>query len=111
LALRPSGGHRRWKMIKRIDIRISKKTITISDSVSYDFTNSNSVLKKDVSFKMKRHHIKSIDCDEYSSTTLTTLQSVIYYLNRNRCNGNNYDKYRCEYGFNKNNNFYVIIKF
>ncbi len=110
LALRPSGGHRRWRMIKRIDIRISKKTITISDSVSCDFSNFNSVLKKDVSFRMKQHHIESIDCDEYSSTTLTTLQGVINYLNSNR-EDSYYNKYQCEYGFNKNNNFFVKIKF
>lgn len=110
LALRPSGGHRRWRMIKRIDIRISKKTITISDSVSCDFSKSNSVLKKDLSFRMKQHHIESIDCDEYSSTTLTTLQGVINYLNSNR-EESYYKKYSCEYGFNKNNNFFVKIKF
>jgi hypothetical protein len=104
-------GHRKWGETKRVEITITKNEITIQDNF---IDNSNNpipkeiteVLKKEVSiFRIKKKHILTMNCDEYSSTTLTTLQGVIYYMSQNGYH------FQCDYGFNKDNNFYVTIKY
>lgn len=100
-------GHRNWGEIKRIEISITKSRITIEDNYITDISElSRKNLQREIrKFRNKKRHIQSLNCDVYSSTTLTTLQGVINYLNQHGY------LYQCEYGFNQNNNFCVTIKY
>lgn len=100
-------GHRTWGEIKLISITISKSFISIEDQ---SIKNVHSQAKRAAiakKFEKKKKRIRQLNCDEYSSTTLTSLQGVIYNLN----DGNKKGKYRCEYGFNDNYNFKVTFFF
>lgn len=100
-------GHRNWGEIKRIMISITGSYIKIEDTyISVISERSRKNLLREVKrFRDTKRHIQALNCDVYSSTTLTTLQGVMNYMNQHSY------PYKCEYGFNKNNNFFVTIKY
>ena len=100
-------GHRRSGEIKKIHIKIEDKFISIEDECIKDVLNATKKSINVKKFNMKKKHIKQLNCDEYSSTTLTTLQGVFNYMNEGSTRG----KYRCEYGFNNKYNFVVTLYF
>lgn len=105
-------GHRYQNEVKRVNICISESKITIKDSslfIGDDVSKTELKEKKNDDarhFINKKKYIKSMMCDDYSSTTLTTLQGVANYLH-----------FSCDFGYKnnnlktKNNNFEVSIVF
>ncbi len=99
-------GHRHPDEMKRVEIILSKKNIKIVDIT----TNKNNKQikeykdKKIKEFNRNRRHIKPLECEYYSSTTLSTLQAVIDWINKK-------DEYNmsCNYGYNDKENFEVEI--
>lgn len=98
-------GHRYQNEIKRVDIFITKSKITIKDS---SFYLGDDVRKEELKeeknddarrFYKKKKYIKNMMCDDYSSTTLTTLQGVA-----------NYFHFSCDFGY-RGNDFEVSIIF
>ena len=100
-------GHRRKGEIKKIHIKIKDKSISIEDECIKDVLNATKKSIKVKKFNIKKKHIRQLNCDEYSSTTLTTLQGVFNYMNDENSQG----KYRCEYGFNNKCDFVVTLYF
>jgi hypothetical protein len=104
-SLSPLGkGHRKPYEVKRVDIIISETSITIEDHRigKYNTENDNEQKEK---FGKKKDFIKNMKCDDYSSTTLTSLQGFVQYMREYGID------FSCDYGFNKNNNFIVTINF
>lgn len=101
------GGHRYDNEIKRVDITLTDSKITIKDSSLNNHLMDQSLIKDleekkadDArSFLIKKKYIKNMMCEEYSCTTLTTLQGVV-----------NYFRISCDFGY-KDNNFEVSITF
>ncbi len=102
-------GHRPYNKNKQVEITITESSITIMDKFIDNIPFEDLMIEIN-SFKTKKHHIQTLNCDEYSSTTLTTLQGVINYMNTNG-NPKKDSPYQCDYGFDENNNFFVTIKF
>jgi hypothetical protein len=100
-------GHRNWGEIKRVEITITKSHITIEDSFISDISerSRNNLLQEIRRFRHKKRYIQALNWDKFSSTTLTSLQGVMNYMNQH-----NYP-FHCEFGFNKNKNFFVTIKY
>lgn len=106
-SLSPLGkGHRRPHEVKRVDIIISDTSISIIDrrlNTGEHFSENDH--KRTEQFEKKKKYIKNMNCDEYSSTTLTSLQGLVQYMSVNGiC-------FSCDYGFNKDNNFKVLINY
>ena len=100
-----SHGHRGGTEIKKINITISSETIIIEDSCIKEFYTRIEKEERRRQFEKKKKYIKSMRCDEYSSTTLTSLQGLVNYM----CElGYNYS---CDFGFNEKNNFRLTLKF
>lgn len=92
-------GHRYSNEVKRVDIFITISEIVIRDSCIIGIPGE--VKAKDAKlFLRKKGYIRYLKCDEYSSTTLTSLQGVVDYLN-----------YSCDYGYKNENNFEVSINY
>lgn len=108
-SLSPLGkGHRRPNEVKKVDIFISPSAIIIKDcrlNKDKDRRFTENDKKRTERFEEKKKYIKNLNCDEYSSTTLTSLQGFVQYMNDNG------EKFSCDYGFIDDNNFKVIIKF
>lgn len=99
-----SHGHRYNNEIKKVDIRISKSKIVIEDSCLISIPKE---VKSEQArlFLRKKKYIKIMKCEEYSSTTLTSLQGFVEYM---RLAGYSFS---CNYKFNRENNFKVSITF
>jgi hypothetical protein len=100
------GGHRGDHEIKYVYITISESSIMIKDERRNHYFTVEERAEEARKFEKRKEYIKQMQCEEYSSTTLTTLQGVINYLCENKS-----VQYSCDYGFNDENNFYVIINF
>lgn len=99
-------GHRYNNEIKRVDIILTDNSIKIRDCCVNTDEFPKEAKSNDVRrFRKKRKYITSLMCDDYSSTTLTSLQGFVNYM----CKSNIY--YKCNFGFNKNNNFNITINF
>ena len=100
-SLSPIGnhGHRFSTEIKRVDIFITESRILIKDSCMRSIPKAVKVEQARL-FQRKKGYIKDLICDEYSSTTLTSLQGFVNYLG-----------YSCDYTFDEDNNFKVLIVF
>lgn len=100
------GGHRGDYETKDVYITISDSSMMLKDKRINKYFSEEELVIESNRFEKKKEFIKNLQCEEYSSTTLTTLQGIIDYLHENRS-----ARYACDYGFDKNNNFYVLIKF
>lgn len=99
-------GHRYNNEIKRVDIVLTKNSIKIRDFCVNTDEFPKEAKDNDVwQFRKKRKYITDLMCDDYSSTTLTSLQGFANYM----CKSNIY--YKCNFGFNKKNNFNLSIIF
>lgn len=100
-------GHRADEEIKCVYISITSTYITIEDSC----LNVNPCFSKDEmdrtikEFEVKKTYIEDMKCDEYSSTTLTSLQGLVNYMRNKSYN------YSCKFGFTENNNFKITINY
>ena len=100
-----SHGHREDYEIKLINIKITAESITIEDTCLKESLSYEGKKQRTKEFEMKKRLIHDMICEEYSSTTLTSLQGLVNYM----CDiGHNYS---CNYGFNENDNFCVTINF
>lgn len=98
-------GHRGEPEVKNVEVRINKSGIYIEDIPVKSFYRGASQKNRESQFRRKKKLIRSMNCEEYSSTTLTSLQGFVNYM---RDKGWNYS---CDFGFNENNNFFVKIEF
>jgi uncharacterized protein YhbP (UPF0306 family) len=98
-------GHRGNYEIKKVEISISKSSVIIEDICLKEYYTKEEKEKRSIRFKQKKKHIEQMSCEEYSSTTLTSLQGFIHYMHEY------YNDFDCDYGFNEENNFKVTIKF
>lgn len=98
-------GHRGEGEVKKVEIQIEKSKIYIEDIPLKPYYDDDAKRYREIQFRRKKKMIRSMNCEEYSSTTLTSLQGIVYYMQKN---GWNYD---CDFGFNHSGNFYVEIKF
>lgn len=103
-------GHRMPGEVKRVIITISRSTITIEDTFIKD-SPIDSKKRRATLFNSKQKHIRQMNCDEYSSTTLTSLQGFVNYMRNNKTLIKNGIRYNCYFGFKKNYNFIVKIIF
>lgn len=92
-------GHRYSNEIKKVDIILSESKIVIKDSSLIDIPKEVKAEQARL-FLRKKKYIRDLKCEEYSSTTLTSLQGFANYM-----------QFTCKYGFTKDNNFEVSIKF
>lgn len=104
-SLASENGHRDEYDEKKVYIKISETAIVLKDSYINSSLKKEEKYKIKKSFDTKKSYIKNMRCDEYSSTTLTTLQGVIDYMKERGINSS------CEYGFNSYYNFEVEIRF
>lgn len=105
LAPESKHGHRGEYESKDVYITITDSSITIKDESKDDDLKDKEKSLRTKQFEKKKKLIKQMRCEEYSSTTLTSLQGIMDYLHEKN------DKYSCEFGFDKNDNFYVIINY
>lgn len=100
-SLSPLGnhGHRYGNEIKKVDVILTESEIVIKDTCLIKIPHPVKVEQARL-FQLKKPYIKYLVCDEYSSTTLTSLQGFVDYMH-----------FSCDYGFNKEFNFEVSIKF
>lgn len=106
LAPETKHGHRGAYEVKNVNIAISESSIVIEDDSQTGYSPKEQKIKKIEKFNNEKEYIKLLKCERYSSTTLTSLQGVINYMQEKK------ENISCDYGFNtENNNFYVIIKF
>lgn len=98
-------GHRGNYEIKNIEITISKSSVIIEDRCLKEYYSKEEKEKRKIRFEQKKKHIEQMSCEEYSSTTLTSLQGFVYYMH------DYYDDFSCDYGFNNENNFKITINF
>jgi hypothetical protein len=100
-------GHRTYGEVKRIDIKVSDSFISLEDHfIKNVYTQEEKAIIAQ-RFEKKKKYIRQLNCYDYSSTTLTTIQGVFNYMNDGITNG----KFRCEYGFNENYDFTVTLFF
>ena len=111
LSLNSKHGHRGNDEIKRIIITISESSITIEDTCKKENYTIDEKIRRAERFKTKLNHIKKMNCDEYSSTTLTSLQGFVNYMRKNDVMKTTGIEYNCDFGFNKDYNFFVNISF
>ena len=101
----PPSGHRDSNDVKEVNIRITKSYIFIVDSVKNKIMSQKEISENVKNFSKKKTHIMDMRCDEYSSTTLTSLQGCVNYIKK-------YNKqFCCNFGINKSGSFRLIIKF
>lgn len=93
--------HKGVSNVKRVDILIDKSSISIKDSYITKKTKDDTKKFK----KRKKPLIDKLECEKYSSTTLTSLRGVINFLKKEK------KSCECEYDFDNEDNFYVTIKF
>ena len=101
-------GHRSGDEAKEVNISITKEYILIADH-AYRGYNSKEIKERKDPFNAKKKSIKKMDCESFSSTTLTSLQGVVNYMRskRERLGG----EYYCDFDFNDDGNFYVKLNF
>ncbi len=95
-------GHRGSKEVKEVKITVSSSSIVIEDHSLTRYYTKDEKTNREKQFQEKKKYIKQMRCDDYSSTTLTTLQGLINYLS---------DDFDCDFGFNEENNFKLTITF
>lgn len=100
-----SHGHRGNGELKRVDITVTNTMIRIEDNVLKEYFTEDEKRVREKRFKQKSTYFKSMRCEEYSSTTLTTLQGVANYIQ------NKGIAFSCSYGFNDKGNFKIDINF
>lgn len=105
LAPETKHGHRGEYERKDVNITITNSSLIIKDESKDEEITMEEKLLRTKLFEKKKKLIKQMRCEEYSATTLTSLQGIMEYLHERN------DKYGCEFGFNKDNDFYVIINF
>jgi hypothetical protein len=105
LSPRSKHGHRGVHEIKKINISINKESIIIEDSCLKEFYSKKGKINRYEQFKKKKLLIVGMKCEEYSSTTLTSLQGFVNYMHEKKFN------YSCDFGFDENYNFKIIINF
>lgn len=100
-SLSPLGfhGHRYNNEIKKVNISISDSDIVIEDSCLIGVPEQAKSEQARL-FLRKKKFIQNMKCEEYSSTTLTSLQGFVNYMH-----------FSCDYSFNNDNNFKVTITF
>lgn len=98
-------GHRGELEIKRVDLTIEKYKICIKDTALNDYYPAKVLESRAVNFRRKKKLIESMNCEEYSSTTLTSLQGFVNYMQSNGW------AYNCSFGFDETWNFYVELIF
>jgi hypothetical protein len=106
-SLNEDKGHCVKTETKIVNVVITDSSIEIEEKHIEGEDELSEMKKKEISeFKAKRKNIKELNCREYSSTTLTSLQGVIDFMNRNQNN----ILYDCDFNFIENN-FFVKITF
>lgn len=98
-------GHRGEAETKRVDVTINYTSICIKDNALNNYYPKEVLKERSSQFRKKRKWIKGMKCEEYSSTTLTSLQGFVNYMN-----DKNY-RFGCDFDFDENNNFFVEIIF
>lgn len=98
-------GHRGELETKRVDVIINNRSICIKDKALNDYYNQDALDSRSARFRKKKKWIKNMNCEEYSSTTLTSLQGFVNYMN-----DKNYG-FGCDFDFDEKGNFYVEIIF
>lgn len=98
-------GHRGEREVKRVIVTISKFGISIEDKSLNTLLPSESRKKTAMLFQRKRRLIEEMNCEEYSSTTLTSLQGFVNYM---RDRGWHYG---CDFGYGEEGDFFVKIRF
>lgn len=114
-SLSPMGkhGHRGQYEIKNIEITITKTCIIIEDSCLAEYYSKEEKERRTNRFEQKKEYIRQMDCEKYSSTTLTSLQGFINYMRdyKDKDGTCKYKNFDCNYVFNKDNNFKITINF
>ena len=114
-SLSPMGkhGHRGQYEIKSIDITITKTCIIIEDTCLTEYYSKEEKERRTNRFEQKKEYIRQLDCEKYSSTTLTSLQGFINYMRdyKDKDGTYKYKNFDCNYVFNKDNNFKITINF
>ena len=114
-SLSPTGkhGHRGQFEIKNIVITITKTHVEIEDNCKVEFYTQEEKEKRKTRFEQKKKYIKQMNCEKYSSTTLTSLQGFINYMNdyESEDGEHKFKGFDCDYDFNAENNFKILIYF
>ncbi|PKP05327.1 MAG: hypothetical protein CVU11_00005 [Bacteroidetes bacterium HGW-Bacteroidetes-6] len=84
---------------KEINIELCEQFISITNNFGESHKQNNDLENAVIDFNNKVNSIRSLDCDEYSSTTLTSIQGYVNAMG-----------HKCEYGYTKDaSEFYVKI--
>ncbi len=105
-ALNDDTGHCEKSETKIIHITITNSSVKVME-VEIQGSNPERRSKKKKEFEAKRENIKNMNCKRYSSTTLTSLQGVINFLNKKQ----SVLQYECDFNFNADNYFFIEITF
>jgi hypothetical protein len=104
-SLNEEKGHCAKGVTKRVNITITNSSIRIEEKQIVG--EIPEIKKMEISeFIAKRENIKNLDCRKYSSTTLTSLQGVINFMNKTQTA----ILYGCDYDYIENN-FFVEITY
>lgn len=98
-------GHRGECEVKRVDVTIKDTYVSIKDSVIKKYYDTEDLKRRAKQFSRKKDLICIMNCEEYSSTTLTTLQGFVNYTQKRNLG------FDCDFGFDSNNNFCITIEF
>ena len=101
-----AGGHCITNETKEIHINVTNYSIEIKESSIVGTIDKERIRMKE-DFILKKRNIINLNCQMYSSTTLTTLQGSINFLN----NRSKDKEYNCNFGFDNDNKFNLLITF
>ena len=91
--------------VKTVYISVENNYISIKEDVIIKNDKYRATKKKE--FEWKRKQIKKMNCQEYSSTTLTSLQGYINYVNSKLQK----EYSSCNFGFDSDDNFFLTINY
>lgn len=98
-------GHRGEREVKRVIVTISELGISIEDKSLNIPLLPEAREKTAMLFQRKRRLIEEMNCEEYSSTTLTSLQGFVNYMRDRGW------PYGCDFGYGTEGDFFVKIHF
>ncbi len=84
---------------KEIEIELNEEFVCITNSFGDSHKENKDLESVIIDFNNKVESIRNLDCDDYSSTTLTSIQGYVNAMGHN-----------CEYGYTEDSTkFYVKI--